>query len=136
MGLAQARADMERFSQKEFSAEISFSTPSDVTPEVTADVKGFNSLHSLAINPETGLPVNSLNAHVSVHEQVLIDAGYTTRNDRGQVSLKNHRVTLSYASGTSQTFLINQVWPNDTTGLIVCNLGKLIEGNPTNPVVG
>lgn len=119
MSLARAIADMKRFSQGGFSAEIQFTNPTDTE---SATVNGLVSKHNLSINPETGLPINSKNAHISVVESVLIDAGYTTRVN-GEISLRNHKVKWIDASGTEFSYLIDEGFPSETTGLIVCVLG-------------
>lgn len=116
---------MKRFSQKEFSAEISF-TNKDASQ--TATINGFISKHNLSINPETGDPINAKNVHISVVESVLIDAGYTTRNASGEIDLFEHKVEFIDASGQSFAFLIDDVMPSETFGLIVCTLGQFNNG--------
>lgn len=111
---------MKRFSQGGFSAEITFTNP---TATKTVVVKGLISKHNLSINPETGLPVSTKNVHISVAESVLIAAGYTTRVN-SEISLKFHKVSFTDASGSSFAFLIDDVMPSETLGLIVCILGS------------
>lgn len=120
MSLARAIADIKRFSQGGFSAVISFTNPINTE---NISVNGLVSKHNLSINPETGLPVNSKNAHISVAESVLQEAGYTTR-DNGEISLRKHKVKWTDASGNEFTYLIDEVFPSETTGLIVCTLGS------------
>jgi len=119
MSLVRAIADIKRFSQGGFSALISFT---NISGSETAEVNGLVSKHNLSINPETGLPVNSKNAHISVAESVLLEAGYTTRVN-GEISLRNHKVVWTDASGTAFSYRIDEVFPSETTGLIVCTLG-------------
>lgn len=123
MSLERAIADMKRFSQGGFSAEITFINPGATQ---TAAVNGLISKHNLSINPDTGLPVNSKNVHISVVESVLNDAGYTTRNASNEISLRSHKVSFADASGSSFTFLIDESMPSETLGLIVCTLGKKV----------
>jgi len=125
MSLERAVADIKRFSQKEFSVEISFTNPDG---DENVSVKGFSSKHHFSISPDTGLPVNSKNAHISVVESVLKDAGYTTRNADNEIALKNHLVSFADASGSTYSFLIDDAMPSETFGLIVCTLGKYING--------
>lgn len=112
---------MKRFSQGGFSAEITFT---NLDESETVVVNGLISKHNLSINPDTGLPVNSKNVHISVTESVLIDAGYTTRNASNDISLTSHKVSFTDASGSDFTFLIEDVMPSETLGLIVCTLGS------------
>jgi hypothetical protein len=119
MSLERAIIDMKRHTRAGFSQEIVFTPP--VGEPIT--VRGLVSKHSLGINPETGLPVNSKNAHISVVESVLTDEGYQTRNDNGDVDLRKHLVTWCDASGNRYTYMIEETMPSYTTGLIVCILG-------------
>lgn len=112
---------MKRFSQGEFSAEITFTNPEAIK---TVVVNGLISKHNLSINPDTGLPVNTKNVHISIVESVLNDAGYVTRNVSNDISLKFHKVSFVDASGSSFTFLIDEGMPSETLGLIVCTLGS------------
>lgn len=122
MSLSRARADYKRFSQGEFSEEIVFTTPDGLT---TVTVRGLVSRHNLSINPETGEAVNSLNAHVSVAESVLNDAGYTTRDAKKRLSLSRHKVSWIDANSINRTYLIDSAMPSDTLGYIVITLGSM-----------
>jgi len=124
MGLAQAIADMKRFSQGSFSVEITFT---NINESESVTVNGLISKHNLSINPENGLPVNAKNVHISVVESVLNDAEYTTRNTLKEVDLKDHKVSFTdLASGINFTYLIDEAMTSETTGLIVCTLGDSI----------
>jgi hypothetical protein len=122
MSLDRAIAAMKRVTTLGFSREITFTTPDN---SLTVIARGLVSKHNLSINPETGLPVNSKNAHISVAESNLIDVGYPTRNADNEIALVKHRVSWVDASGQSFTFLIDDCMPSETTGLIVCTLGIL-----------
>ena len=84
-----------------------------------------NVIHSrihLAVNTE-GEFVNMQKAHISVSELALNEAGYTTRDSNNNCILKDHRVTLTdITTKVSTKFIIKQVFPDETTGLIVCIL--------------
>lgn len=118
MSLPRAIADMKRFSQGEFAVNISFTNPAG---DLTVIVRGLVSKHNLAIDTETGRPVNSRNIHLSVSESVLQDANYETRVN-GEISLKRHLVEWADASGIDYKYLVSETIPNETTGLIVCIL--------------
>lgn len=121
MNLSQLQNDIAKIQQASFTEDITFTNPAG-TESVT--VKGFVSKHNMSVDPATGLPVNQRNAHVSVNESVLIEAGYTTRSG-GEIVLKDHRVSFDLL-GNTLTFLIDSAMPSDTTGAIVCTLGKLV----------
>jgi hypothetical protein len=122
MSLTRAIADMKRFSQAGFSVEITFTDPSGALSVV---VRGLVSKHSFSINPETGVPVNSRNGHVSIAESVLLDQEYPTRDANDNVDLKGHKVEWVDSSGSNYSYLIDDQWPSMTLGLIVCTLGDL-----------
>ena len=73
MGLDQAQRDWKRFTKAGFSREITFTNPAETE---TVTVRGLVSKHNLSINPETGTPVNSKNAHITIAESNLKDEGY------------------------------------------------------------
>jgi len=118
--LAQSRIDLKRFSQSEWSTDLTFQ---NVDKSVIVTIKGFASSHHLSIDPSTGLPVNVRNTHISVSETLLSDAGYTVRNSDGEVNLIRHFVTYTNSAGQEKTFRINETFPDETLGLIVCILG-------------
>jgi hypothetical protein len=121
MGLIdQAKSDIARFTSNtdEFGVSISFTSPASDT----ATVVGLATKHHLTISTE-GTPVNGKNAHISVSESKLIDAGYPVRNGNGEVDLKRHRVSWKDSTGNVRNYVINQWFPDETIGLIVCILG-------------
>lgn len=85
-------------------------------------VKGINKDHHLAVEPETGRTVNSKMASVSISEQNLIDAGLDVRNDEGEVDLKNFLATVTNDNGDILRYKIDQWYPDESIGLIVCIL--------------
>ncbi len=125
MSLERAKTDVKRFSQGEFSAEISLTSKDGVE---TATVKGLISKHHLQIDPDTGNPVNAKNVHVSIVESVILDdnPNYPTRNSDGEIDLFNHLIEFADASGTSFKFRVDEVMPSETFGLIVFTLGQSI----------
>jgi len=121
MNLSQLQSDIAKIQQSSFTEDITFTNPAETE---TVTVKGFVSKHNMSVDPATGLPVNQRNAHISVNESVLTDAGYTTRAG-GEVVLKDHKVSFVLL-GNTLTFLIDSAMPSDTTGAIVCTLGKFV----------
>jgi hypothetical protein len=119
MSITRAIADAKRFSQAEFAVEVSFTTPDKVT---TVKVKALASRHHNSFDPDTGIPVNSRNVHISVCESVLTDAGYTVRDAKGEVALRGHIVTWTDAVQTV-SYKILETMTSDTFGLIPLILG-------------
>ena len=108
--------DYKKFSQGGFSSEILF-----VTEDVT--VNGLTSKHNMSIDPSSGIPVSSLNVHITVNEEVLNDAGIVTRDGNKKFILKGKKVKFADASGELYTYMIDEVFPSETLGIIVCTLG-------------
>lgn len=113
----KAKADIKRITSnsKEFARSMTFTAPTDET----ITTKGLHSKHYIGIDSE-GNPVNAKTAYVSVSEENL--AGYPVRNADGEVDLKGHRVSVVDSTGTTKEYYINEFFPDETIGLIVCIL--------------
>jgi hypothetical protein len=121
MNLSQLQSDIAKIQTGAFTQDITFTTPDGNT---TVTVKGFVSKHNMSVDPATGLPVNQRNAHISVNEKTLTDESYPTRVG-GEITLKDHKVSFDLL-GNTLTFLIDSSMPSETTGAIVCTLGKFV----------
>ena len=120
MGLIQQAADdWLRFSSDEdlFATSIDFEAPTSET----ATVGGIASKHNIGIDTDGNL-INTKNAHISVSEKLLTDAGYPVRNVAGEVDIKGHRVDYVDSTGLSKKYTIQQNFPDETIGMIVCIL--------------
>ena len=115
----RAKTDVQRFTSDPdgFGTTISFEAP---TTE-TADIVGLATKHHISIDTE-GNPINTKNAHVSVSEQLLVDAGYPVRVF-GEVSMEQHKVSWVDSTGVSKDYVVEQHFPDETVGLIVFILG-------------
>jgi len=124
MSRDQAIADMKKYTQAEWAVDITLTSPAPGSE--VANVRGLSSIHHFQIDPETGNPVNSRNAHVSICESVILDANvdYPTRDTNGEIYLKNHLVSFSDGTGKTGTFQIDDQFPNETLDLIVMILGN------------
>ncbi len=100
-----------------FAVDITFVAP-DAT---TVTVPGLHSKHHLAVDTD-GTRVSSKTANISVYEKALTDLGYPTRNAAGDVDMKKHKVTCKDSTGNDCTYLIDEVYPDETVGLITCSL--------------
>ncbi len=89
---------------------------------VSYTLAGLHSKHHLAVDGN-GNRVNSKNAHCSFTESALVALGITVRNENQEIALKNWKVYAPDSSGVVKHYIIREVWPSETTGLIVCILG-------------
>lgn len=122
MGLiAQIKNDIELITSNTdgFGVSMTFTAP---TSEV-ATINGLHKKHHLGIDQHLGTPVNTKTASVSFSEKFLIDVNYPVRNASGIVNLKGHLVAVKDSTGTIETYIIEQWFPDETIGLIVCILG-------------
>lgn len=106
----------------EFGVSITFTAPTGET----ATVVGTASKHFMNFDFDTGKNVNSQNAHVTVSEEVLIDADYPVRNPAGNVNMRNHRVSYIDSTGVTGTYVITEQFPDQAIGLIVFILGNRV----------
>lgn len=117
--LSTARNDIAEILQGEFSSPVKIISPANFSVQLNA----LASKHHLGVDPENGNPVNSKNAHVSLPESKLVSLGYTVRNASNEVSLIGHKVEYTDSSGTLCKYRINETFPDETLGVIVCILG-------------
>ncbi len=104
----------------EWSVDLTFQ---NLDKSLSVTVKGLGTSHHLSIDPNTGLPLNARNTHIAISEDVLTDAGYIVRNANGEIDLIRHFVSFKNNKGVLKHYRINETWPDETLGLIVCILG-------------
>lgn len=127
MGLIeQAKKDWKQITSNtnDFGVEIQFDAPSGET----ATVVGLHTKHNVKYD-DNGMRVNSPNAHVSVSESLLTEQYYPVRNADGIVSMFRHKVSVRDSNGTLITYVIDQAWPDQTIGVIVCVLGNYTQSS-------
>lgn len=90
---------------------------------VSYTVKGLGIVHHLTFDTD-GQPVNSKNAHISIHEQDLIDAGLIVRNSNNEVYMRDCLVQFSDFSGVVKKYAVKENYADDTLGVIVLILGN------------
>lgn len=119
--LKAARDDAKKFIIKGgFEEDIVLTHPSGFP---ALNIKGLHSKHWISFETD-GSQVNSKNAHILISENILIKQGYQTRNLKtGNVNLVNHRITVKDATLIEKEYVINECYPSETFGLIVCILG-------------
>jgi hypothetical protein len=93
-----------------------------------AEVAGLHSKHHLGVDGD-GNRVNSKNAHISFSESalLLINPLYPVRDPKGNVNLTKHKVIAEDSTGLNCKYVIQQWFPNESTGLIVCTLSDFKE---------
>jgi len=102
----------------QFGVEMTFTAPTGET----ATVAGLHTKHHQSFDLE-GRMVNSKNAHVSVKEDLLTALDYPVRNAKGEVSIKNHLVTVKDSTLEDKTYVVRECYQNETLGVIVMILG-------------
>lgn len=100
-----------------FGIAIEFTAPNSTT----ATINGLATKHHMRVDLD-GKLVNSKDASIAVSEQLLVDAGYPVRNSTGEVYLKGHKVKWTDSSGQLCEYEIDQWFPDEAIGLIVCTL--------------
>ena len=93
----------------------------NVNGDASVETTGFVSKHWNNFDSD-GLPINSKNAHICIDEDDLVSKSYPVRNQKNEVHLKNHRVSVKDSSGILKRYLIKEWYPDETLGLIVCIL--------------
>lgn len=91
----------------------------------TATINGINIKHNQQVD-DMGNKVNAQNAHITFSESLLTDAGYPVRAN-GIVNLNRHKVSTTDANGTTIQYRIATFMPNETTGIITCQLADFTD---------
>lgn len=119
--LNQVRKDVKKIvSEGEFTDMVTLTTPDGQT---SIGVGVLSTKHHINFDTD-GLPANSMNAHICLVESTLTEKNYIARDLRGEINLRNHRVDAKDSNGTLKSYTIIETLPNDSTGFIVCILGK------------
>ncbi len=100
----------------DFGVMITLTSPSG--PSLV--INGLHTKHHLAVDTEGNI-VNSKKASLSFSESLLISP-YPCRNNFQEVDLKNHLASVKDSTGIIKNYLIQQWFPDEAIGLIVCVL--------------
>ena len=118
--LLRARRDWGRFtSDGGFQTELCFSNPNSGQ---TATINGLGMKHRIGVDPDTGNVMSSKNFHISFTESNLIAAPYVTRDAENELNITGHLVEYSDSTGKVQKYKITEAYPDETAGVIYCNL--------------
>lgn len=121
--LKQAKIDAAKIAASGgFEVDVILTSP-DAANSVTVTGIGTGTWMTFD-DTEQGRSFNSSSNSIDIPEQLLIDAAYPYKNSKGYVDLEKHTVHLNDEASMTGKFVINEVHPNATLGLIVCILGK------------
>jgi hypothetical protein len=118
--LLKSRRDWQRFTTSGgFQTELCFT---NITSGQIATINGLGMKHRIGVDPDTGNVVSSRNFHISFSEAELLAAPYVTRDDKNELNITGHLVEYSDSTGISRKYKITEPFPDETTGVIYCNL--------------
>ena len=86
---------------------------------VTATVNVLHTKHNTGYDSETGERIQSKIASIAVSEPLLNSVGYVTRDNAGECTLKNHRVSITDSTGIVKEYKVSENYPDEKIGLIV-----------------
>jgi len=123
MGLfEQAKQDIQQITSNtdEWGIDLEFIAPNGTI----ANIVGIHTKHHLGIDTD-GNRVNTKNVSISFSEQLLVDVNYPLRDANNNVNLAGHKLRAIDSTGVLNTYIINQWFPDESIGLIVCILNEL-----------
>lgn len=115
MGLLDIiKSDIESITSNlnEFGVSITLTSTNNVSTILT----GIHTKHHLGIDTD-GNMVNSKKASIAFSEKFL-----SCRNSNEEISLTNYRVNVKDSTGVTKKYIVQQWFPDETIGLIVCIL--------------
>ena len=118
--LNRAKRDAKKYITKGGFEEDIILSNSDGS--VVVELTGWVTKHWINFDTD-GNPTNSKNAHICLDEETLFNLGYPVRNLNKEIHLFNHKVSTKDSSGELKNYVINEWFPDETLGLIVCILG-------------
>lgn len=104
---------------EDFAGPVTFIHPEGLEIEVNV----LHTLHHLGYDLQTAQEVNTLKAHVCVSEGELNEKLYYVRNAKNEITFKDHKIRAREASGQEWLYIVNQWFPNGTTGTVSLILG-------------
>ena len=124
-----ARKDLDLFisSAKNFSVKITITNTS--TGE-TAELIGLHSKHWFKVDYESGIIVDTRNAHISISTAELIRQYFNFYNSKKEIYIKGFIIKVADSSGIEKDYKITAQYPDETTGVIVCMLGDYVPNIP------
>jgi hypothetical protein len=120
-----ARKDLDLFmsSARNFSVKITITNPSTGQ---SAELIGLHSKHWFKVDYESGIVVDTRNAHVSITTAELIRQYFDFYNSKNEIYIKGFIIKVADSSGIEKEYKITAQFPDETTGVIVCMLGDYV----------
>ena len=117
--IAQARADIKQITSNlgEFAVDIKLIN----TTNQIINTKGLHTKIHLGVDTD-GNMVNAKKAHISFSEDNILELGFSIRNAKGEVDLRKWKADIKDSTGVVKNYSIQQWFPDETIGLIVCIL--------------
>lgn len=117
----RAKQDWQKFtsSASGFGRTLTLIAPN--TTEI--EIIGLATKHHLGID-EDGNAISTKQVHVSFSEKLATDLSYPIRNANGEVDIIGHTIKTNNANGLEITYVVQEAFPDETIGVIVCILGE------------
>ena len=133
--LQQVKRDVHQITTTDFGQDIT------ITPLLGGPVvlSGYVSKHSITVDENGFIKVNTTSAHITVTETSLLNAGISTRDTNGGlITFAGYLVGWTDVSGRSVTYVVQKGGskPNETTGQISFILGNWLSPNPPRFIYG
>jgi hypothetical protein len=107
--------------------EMGFETPITFTKDSnTSIINGLGLIHHLTFDTD-GNAVNSKNAHITVCEAALLDAGFITRTEKNEVYMRDVLISFFDSTGLVKTYIVKENYHDESLGLILLTLGMYVE---------
>lgn len=100
--------------------------------ETSHEVVGTRSRHHLGIDEE-GVMVSDTNAHISISEPVLLEAGVQVRDANNECRMLQFAAKFQDSNGIERWYVVREQFPDDAVGLIVMILGEAGGDEFSNP---
>ena len=110
----------------EYAVPVTLTTGAAYTPMTSVTGAGLAIKHSIVVNPQTGTTVRGKTARVTISEAAWVALNYPVRNSNNVVRLKDDLVSFVDSAGITYNGIVREVYPDETTGCIVCILGDNI----------
>lgn len=117
----QAKLIVESINTNDVSGFAKTQVWSNPNGSLIVTIKGRHVKHHLGID-ENGNAINTKNASCSFSEQTMINASFPIRDASGEVNLKGYKVTIVDSTGTLYKYKVEQWFPDETMGMVVCIL--------------
>jgi hypothetical protein len=117
--IAQAQNDIKQITSNLDEFAVSLKLTNLINEEI--NIKGLHTKIHLGVDTD-GNMVNAKKAHISFSEDNVLALGFSIRNIKGEVDLRKWKVDVKDSTGIVKKYSIQQWFPDETIGLIVCIL--------------